>query len=181
MAAETIQINRAPVMALWATVVAERLGFDRQEALTLGKVVTGLNAQAKGQRLGIFDPAEEKSDKARERKPDERFFIDILGRPVPAINTEQGIRAVTKDKPVDPQSVQRYLEQKFGQALDEVRAAMQDLANSYEPEQLARRAYGLYEKFRPDIPEGRKGWGAAGDLELDQIRSLKKREQDQYG
>jgi hypothetical protein len=176
MSAQKIQINRAPVMALWATVVAERLGFDEGEALSLGKVVTGLNAQAKGQRLGIFDPAEEKGEKARQRAPEERFFVEILGRPVPVINTEQGIRALTKDKPVNPDSVQRYLENKFGETLGDVRAAMQDLANSYQPERLARRAYALYEQFRPEIPQGKKGWGAAGDLNLDMIRSLREGE-----
>jgi hypothetical protein len=170
----SIQINRAPVMALWAAVVAERLGFDRDEALTLGKVVTGLNAQAKGQRLGIFDPAEEKSEQARQRKPGETFSIDILGRPVPAVSTPEGIRGVTKDKPVAPASVQRYLEQKFGEALEDVRKSMEELAQSYPPGELARRAYPLYEKFRPEIPEGKKGWGAAGDLDLELIRSLKK-------
>ena len=172
MTPQKIQINRAPVMALWAAVVAERLGFDKGEALSLGKVVTGLNAQAKGQRLGIFDPAEEKGEKARQRKPDEKFSVEILGRPVPVVNTNQGIRAITKDKPVDPDSVQRYLEKKFGEALSDVRAAMEDLAGSYKPEQLARRAYALYEQFRPEIPEGKKGWGAAGDLDLERIRSL---------
>jgi hypothetical protein len=176
MTAQKIQINRAPVMALWAAVVAERLGFDEGEALSLGKVVTGLNAQAKGQRLGIFDPAEEKGEKARQRAPDERFFVEILGRPVPVVNTDQGIRALTKDKPVEPDSVQRYLENKFGEALEDVRAAMQALASSYQPEQLARRAYPLYERFRPEIPEGKKGWGAAGDLDLEFIRSLRQGE-----
>jgi len=39
-----VNINRAPVLTLWATVVAERLGFDRDEALTLGRAVAGLNA-----------------------------------------------------------------------------------------------------------------------------------------
>jgi hypothetical protein len=28
MAKDTIEINRAPVLTLWAAVVAERLGFD---------------------------------------------------------------------------------------------------------------------------------------------------------
>ena len=176
MAEEVIKINRAPVMALWASVVSERLGFEHEEALTLGKVVTGLNAQAKGQRLSIYDPAEGKGELARERKPDERYFIEILGRPVPVMNTEQGIRAMNKDVPVEPDSVQRYLEKKFGESLDDVRSAMQELARSYKPEQLARLAYSLYEKFRPKIPEGVKGWGAAGDLDLALIRSLGKRD-----
>jgi hypothetical protein len=37
-------VNRAPVLTLWAVVVAEVLGFEHDEALTLGRAVTGLNA-----------------------------------------------------------------------------------------------------------------------------------------
>src|SRR3954447_20557834 len=36
-----IRINRAPVLTLWAAVIAERLGFDRATALTLGQAVAG--------------------------------------------------------------------------------------------------------------------------------------------
>src|SRR3954465_4085738 len=50
---DTIRINRAPVLTLWAAVVAERLGFDRATALTLGQAVAGLSAYAKGVSLGI--------------------------------------------------------------------------------------------------------------------------------
>ena len=50
----TISINRAPVLTLWAAVVAERLGFEWEEALRLGRAVAGLNAYAKGVRLGLF-------------------------------------------------------------------------------------------------------------------------------
>ena len=50
----TISINRAPVLTLWAAVVAQRPSFDEDEALTLGKAVAGLNAQPKGRRLGFF-------------------------------------------------------------------------------------------------------------------------------
>ena len=51
-----IEINRAPVLTLWAAVVAERLGFDWEEALTLGRAVAGLNAYSKGKALGLFEP-----------------------------------------------------------------------------------------------------------------------------
>ena len=57
MTQNKIQINRAPVLILWASVVAERLGFKHDEALSLGKALAGLNAQSKGQRLGIFKPS----------------------------------------------------------------------------------------------------------------------------
>src|SRR3954453_7551520 len=35
----------------WATVVAERLGFDHDAALTLGRAVAGSSAQMKGRAL----------------------------------------------------------------------------------------------------------------------------------
>jgi hypothetical protein len=170
----SISINRAPVLALWAAVVARCLGFDEDEALTLGKAVAGLNAQSKGGRLGIFKPHEEKAKKAREKERGQRFWVEVLGRPVPATNTEDCIPAVRGGKPLDPDSVRRYLEDKFGDHLKAVRSAMQRLAKAYQPQELARDAYRLYERFRPDIPAGEKGWGAKGDLDLGLIGRLGK-------
>jgi hypothetical protein len=43
-----VMVNRAPVLTLWAAVVAEVLGFEHGEALTLGRAVAGLNAYSKG-------------------------------------------------------------------------------------------------------------------------------------
>lgn len=173
---ETIQINRAPVLTLWAAVVAERLGYEPDEALTLAKAVTGLNAQSKGRRLGIYPerPEEEKPEKQRERQEEETFAVEILGRAVPAVNTKDGIRAVDKGSAISPQSVQRYLENKFGEALPQVRQAFEELAGSFSPQDLTRKAYPLYEEFRPKIPEGTKGWGAKGILDLEVVRGLKK-------
>jgi hypothetical protein len=37
MEIDDISINRAPVLTLWAAIVAERLGFTHDEALTLGR------------------------------------------------------------------------------------------------------------------------------------------------
>jgi hypothetical protein len=171
---KTISINRAPVLTLWAAVVAERLGFDEDEALTLGKAVAGLNAQAKGRRLGIFKPHEEKAKSAREKERGKHFLIEVLGRPVPAMNTEDGIRAVAGRKPIEPGSVRRYMEAKFGDDFGNVEAALQRLARSYRPKDLADNAYRLYERFRPAIPQGMKGWGAKGDLDLGLIARLAK-------
>ncbi|MFO7958676.1 MAG: hypothetical protein R6X33_16425 [Candidatus Brocadiia bacterium] len=44
MGENVVQMNRAPVLTLWAAVVAERMGFEEDEALTLGKAVAGLTA-----------------------------------------------------------------------------------------------------------------------------------------
>jgi hypothetical protein len=174
MANKKIKINRAPVMTLWATIVAERLGYDKATALTLGKAVTGLNAQSKGRRLGIYEEKseEEKEQEAKKKKPVKTEFIEILGREVPAIKTPKGLRAAIQGEAIHAGSVQTYLKQKFKDDLDEARAAMEKLAKAYTPKQLEKEAYGLYEKFRPKIPEGTKGWGAKGELDLDYIRSL---------
>ncbi len=75
-----ILINRAPVLTLWAAIVAERLGFNPDEALSLGKALAGLNAQSKGRRLGIFKPAPKEIRKARERERSEEFWIELLRR-----------------------------------------------------------------------------------------------------
>lgn len=168
-----IKINRAPVLTLWAAVVAERLGFDRDEALTLGRAVAGLNAYSKGVRLGLFQPTpQEVKEKRRALRKAETLAVDLLHRAVPAVHTDDGLRAVSKDKPIQPQSVQRYLESKFGDGLDDARAAMTALAKSRRPSDLAAEAYALYEEFRPAVPRGAKGWGAAGRLSLDRIREM---------
>lgn len=176
MANKKLKINRAPVLTLWATVVAERLGYDKETALTLGKAVAGLNAQSKGRRLGIYEEKteEEKEKEAKKKKPVKTEFIEILGRGVPAVKTPKGLRAAIQGEAIHAGSVETYLKQKFKDDLDEVRAAMEKLAKAYTPKQLEKEAYGLYEKFRPEIPEGTKGWGAKGELDLDYIRSLAK-------
>jgi hypothetical protein len=128
MTERNILINRAPVLTLWATTVAERFGFDQDEALTLGKAVAGLTAQSKGRPLGIYKPVPREVKQARARKRGEEFLIEICGRQVPAINTTDGVRAVINNKPIDAKSVERYLEIKFGKSLGIVRAAMRELA-----------------------------------------------------
>jgi hypothetical protein len=176
MANKKININRAPVLTLWAAVVAERLGYNQKEALTLAKAVAGLNAQSKGRRLGIY---EEKKDKPEERetqkeKSAQLEFIELLGRGVPVVKTAQGLRASIKGETIEPESVQSYLEKKFGADLEEARNSMELVARSLPPQELKTHAFNLYEKFRPEIPEGKKGWGVKGELDLAYIRSLAK-------
>jgi hypothetical protein len=173
MAGNIVRVNRAPVLTLWAAVVSETLGYETDEALSLGKAVAGMNAQSKGRRLGIYGPP--KAQHRGEPKKvglGEDFWVEVCSRPVPVKKTEDGIRAVVKDKPIDPEKVRTYLEKKFGDDLDAVIAAMKELAESFDTEDLEEEAYGLYEEFRPQIARGRRGWGQKGDLDLDHIRSL---------
>jgi hypothetical protein len=174
MANKKIKINRAPVLTLWAAIVAERLGYDEKTALTLGRAVAGLNAQSKGRKLGIYEEkAEEEKEKGKKKEePVKLEFIQILGRGVPTAKTPQGMRAAVDGRPIYAENVETYLKQKFGEDFDEARAAMEKLAKAYTPKQLESKAYDLYEKFRPEVPKGKKGWGAKGELDLDYIHSL---------
>ncbi len=73
---------------------------------------------------------------------------------------------------MSPDSVEKYLASKFGQALPMVRLAMEKLARSREPEALAEEGFRLYEAFRPAVPAGASGWGAKGTLSLINIQQL---------
>ena len=141
-----VTINRAPVLTLWAAVVAERLGLDQDEALTVGRALSGLTAHAKGVRLGIFEPSPEHVAQHRQSlKHGDRTEIRLMGRNVEAIHTPEGLRAVSRGKPIKPAAVRKYLAGKFGDALGDVQGVMETLAASMPPEELARQAFALYE------------------------------------
>jgi len=171
-----MKINRAPVLTLWAAVVAEQLGYSEDTALTLGKALAGLNAQSKGKRLGIFEPADDRQEKGegiiKQTPPPEHQTVRLLGRDLSMIKTDNGFRADVSGQVIEPGAVQKYLEQKFKDNLSEVRQAMQKLAISIDPANLNQHGFALYEKFRPEIPDGTRGWGAAGELDVEKIKKL---------
>ena len=173
VADKMVKVNRAPVLTLWGAVVAARMGYEWEEALTLGKAMAGLNAQSKGRRLGIFgEPKAVNGKRPKKVGLGEEFWVEVAGRPVPAKRTEDGVRAVVGAEPIDPAKVAKYLGSKFGESLEAVREAMEKVAGSLEPEELAATAFGLYEMFRPKVASGRGGWGQKGELDLDVIRSF---------
>jgi hypothetical protein len=54
----------------------------------------------------------------------------VLGRPVPAVQASQGVRATTNRQPMDPERVWHYLERAFGSTLASVQATLEDLAQA---------------------------------------------------
>jgi len=82
--------------------------------------VAGLTAYSKGKRLGLFEPTPEAVREKREqaRKEAGAFSIDLLGRAVSAVHTDDGVRALSKETPIKPASVEKYLASKFGDDLD---------------------------------------------------------------
>lgn len=172
----TITIDRAPVLTLWASVVARRLGFRRDEALTFGRAIAGLNARAKGSTSHLVRASPKAiKDRRRELKAGKRVEVDLMQRAVPVVRTRDGLRALSKDRPIAPAIVEQYLEIKFGDALKLVRNAMKRLARSMSAPEIAAQADELYAKFRPRIRANEPGWGAEGKLDLGRIERLGKR------
>src|SRR5689334_17357148 len=97
-----IILNRAPVLTLWAAVVAERLGQPHDTALTLGRAVAGSAARVKARNIG-----------REERKADALAEVHVtapvllLGKTIRLLPNEDGeLRAADGDQPADPADVQ---------------------------------------------------------------------------
>ena len=164
-----VRVNRAPVLTLWAAVVAERLGHRPETALSLAGAVAGTAARTKARRLGI---AEER-DRGRDAPPAKpRGTARLLGREVALAHDADGVVLADAGggKPAAAAPVAAYVAKAFGGRLAEVKAAMEELAGRFEPGELNRVGFRLYEAFRPEVPADARGWGAKGELDLGKVR-----------
>jgi hypothetical protein len=167
----TVTVNRAPVLTLWASVVAELLGHPARTALTLGRAVAGSAARVKARNIGREErQADRDRDTPRIAQPHVTAPVLLLGKTIRLLPNEDGeLRAADVDQPTDHTAVERYLAKAFGDHLAEVRAAMEELAARYDPAELNRIGFRLYERFRPDVPHGNEGWGAKAVLDVEKI------------
>ena len=145
-----VRVNAAPVLTLWASVVAERLGHPPDTALSLASAVAVAGTAARA-------------------RPGGGQGIMLLGRQVPTTRLPDGtilaVDAAGAPAPAEP--IRAYLARAFGNRLGEVRAAMEERAARHAPEELNRIALALFETFRPLPPTDGTLRGA---LHLDRIR-----------
>ncbi len=169
-----IQVNRAPFLTLWAVVVARRLGYSHEESLTLGRAVAGQTAAAKATRLGIAErrPAGEREAVAAQQRQLGAESVHFMGRAIPCLRTEEGLRALAGTVTMDPTSVQRYLAAKFKDHLRIVEERLSALAATYEASELDAEAMRLYMEMRPATESGKAGWGQVGRLDLGAVDRL---------
>ncbi|KAI6105781.1 hypothetical protein F5141DRAFT_1006834, partial [Pisolithus sp. B1] len=180
----TAVVNRAPVMTAWAMVVAERLGFDREESLSIASVYTEANAVSKGVSLGLV---EERRKKDVETLPEgKQPYVDLMGRRqvhtlfmtfedphgilCPLYQTrESKWLALSGGSPVSPSTAFSYISRSFRQTTPYVMGSLRLLAESYSPQRLNELGYSLYADFRPAVDD----WGKRGELRCARILSLK--------
>lgn len=167
-----IRVNRAPVLTLWAAVVAERLGHPPETALSLASAVAGTAARAKARRLGIADEKDLAKEQAEAAPRPAEGTARLLGRAIRLTHDEDGVvMAEGGGKPAPAAPVEAYIAKAFGGHLGEVRRAMEELAARYDPQELNRIGFRLYEQFRPEVPPDVRGWGAKGVLDPQKIRA----------
>ena len=173
MSREIVLVNRAPVLTLWASVVAERLGYDREAALSLGKALAGLNAQSKGRRLGIYKPPEKAEGvPPKKARRGESFWVELLGRPIPATQTDSGVRAVEGDRPIEPAGVEDIFRASLERRSRAFAGPWRTWPASILPKSWRPGHFLFMSIFVPGSRIGVRGWGAKGELDLDRLREL---------
>ncbi|KAL8279292.1 hypothetical protein RQP46_008329 [Phenoliferia psychrophenolica] len=167
---KSVVVNRAPVLTAWACVCAERLGFKRQEALSIAQSFTDVTASAKGVSLGIL-PASAARASAGSSQP----YVELMGRQIPVLTMQDGEwRGITKGAVAEPAQAWSYLQRAFRQQLGAVVGALRLLADSFEADELARIGFSLYADFRPESDGGAKGWGQKAEMKLRTILDLRR-------
>ena len=158
---KTVLINRAPLLALWITIVALREGHSEDDALRAGRAISGMLAESKGRRLGI---TLERQSNIKNTQTISEKRVDIAGFSIPLVRFEK----------VSPKSMKSYFIRSFRDegVLQNVSDALMKLARSYKKNDIGKNAYKLYEIFRPQIADGLQGWGQRGILYIDIITRL---------
>mmetsp|Transcript_1740 Transcript_1740/g.3856 ORF Transcript_1740/g.3856 Transcript_1740/m.3856 type:complete len:265 (-) Transcript_1740:70-864(-) len=168
-----VAINRAPVLTLWAAVVAQGLGHDEASALTFGKAVAGLAAIGKGRGLGLMRPAKSgKKGDSQVASSGKQSVVPLCGMGVAVVKTPEGLRAQVQGAPLDPYKVSLYLTKAFGDSLPAVHDAFSKLVSSFSISELHNSAFSVYEKIRPSVDKGVAGWGQKGTLDLKKVLDL---------
>ena len=95
-----IRVNRAPVLTLWAAIVAERLGHDADAAITLGHAIAGSSARVKARAIGLEERREDGGVRDAA-KPALRQTVHLLGRDLPvAERNGSATRSTTASRPL---------------------------------------------------------------------------------
>ena len=173
-----VRINRAPVLTLWATVVYEKQGYTRQEALTHAKWISAILARSKGKSLGKIDDTSNSADGPSYDKKVSK--VNAFGHiKVPVESEKEGKRfAIMGKSSLIPGDVEQYLENAFGgEELRRTREILERLADAIpDLDDLRSKAYDLYEKLRPEW----QGWAQPGKFDLDHIEDLINEERAKY-
>ena len=170
---ESILINRAPVLELWAACVTAFLcsKLSWSTALSVGSAISSLCAVAKGRAIGTTDPPDGAKAEQKRRDRAERDILEEVEVMGFHVKLKDG-QAMVGDKP--KKANEEALKKKYGEsAYERVRSTFAASLKAWKGKEddLDVQAFHFYEVFRPTVPPGQKGWGRKGMLNLETVRS----------
>lgn len=171
---EAIVINRAPVLQLWGAVVAQFLYPDLgwTTCLSIGNSISTLCAISKGRSIGLIQSKEDADSSERKKKK-----ADIGTRKLTVMGFPMQIKGEVvvvdgKPKPFKEANLKGKFggEEKYGKAKTAFEESLQTW-KGLETE-LDKKAFHMYEEFRPSVAGGQQGWGRKGKLELGEAQRV---------
>ncbi|EME39553.1 hypothetical protein DOTSEDRAFT_56898 [Dothistroma septosporum NZE10] len=169
-----ITINRAPVLELWASCVAQFLhpNIPWTTALSVGSAISTITAISKGRSIGTIDkPSASDASEKREKRQEAQADLDEIDVMSFHLKIKDG-GAMVGDKP--KKGNEEVLKKKYGEEqYAKAKKMFQRSLAQWEGKEddLDSRAFHMYEDFRPSIPKGQKGWGKKRQLNLDSVES----------
>lgn len=90
---------------------------------------------------------------------------------IPVLSMQDGQwRAISAGEIVKPQTAFAYHKRAFRQQLGAVVGSLRLLAESYPPDELNEKGYGMYLNFRPETD----GWGQKAEMKMSEVLNLRK-------
>ncbi|KAH7377319.1 hypothetical protein BKA66DRAFT_157587 [Pyrenochaeta sp. MPI-SDFR-AT-0127] len=166
-----IIINRAPVLQLWSACVTQFIYPDIEwsTCVSAGSAISTICAVAKGRSIGTIVEKDESEEQEKNRQDAKKKLkdldaIEVMHFKLPLKNNLALVsRSDTKGKP----GAEEPLKNKFGdEGYELTKEAFNTALKSWQghEDELSKKAFGFYEKFRPDVKSGQKGWGRKGEL-----------------
>jgi hypothetical protein len=176
-------INRAPVLHLWGACVAQFLHPELawSTCLSIGQAISTICAISKGRSIGAIekpeDTEERKRKKEEQRKKAEGLEeVEVMQFHLRMKGDWDETQVVLSGKNVS--GSEEGLKRKVGDGYEAVRDAMTGALESWkgEEDELSKEAFGMYEDFRPSVVKGKGGWGRKGELSVERIESVVRKE-----
>ncbi len=96
------------------------------------------------------------------------WLLSSTGRPLFQTQDQQW-RALSKGTPVSPSVAFSYISRSFRQTTPHVIGSLRLLAESFSPQEINKKGWGLYAEFRPIVD----GWGKRSELKYATILDLR--------
>ena len=174
-----IIINRAPVLQLWGASVAHLVhpSLPWKTCLGIGSSISTLCAISKGRSIGVIEPKDGEADGSEAKKATRDENGDdgvqefaVMGFPMHLKNGLVVDRG--KSKPVKEELlIKRFgRHNKYAAVKDSFEEALRGWKG--QEDELEKKAFGMYEGFRPTVSSGQHGWGRKGRLDLEKVRQV---------